>query len=195
MDEAMTPSRLSRLRDLSRTAAFELRRVLGWPGLAGAVALAIAAALWCAVPAFRADTRSVHESVRLARAAKTSHLGSDVHADDQAHLLATLPELFPSFGQNGDDVATILAQARAANLTLGSAQYQIGGDRSGPFTTYQVLLPVKDRYVSIRRFVALVLDNVPNSALQEIHVERPAVNGDVLEARIRFDLIYRASRS
>ncbi|HWX11948.1 MAG TPA: hypothetical protein VNZ04_08105, partial [Trinickia sp.] len=145
----------SRLRDLSRTAGFELRRVFGWPGLAGAVALAIAAAAWCAVPAFQADTRSVHESVRLARAAKTSHPERDDHADDQAHLLATLPELFPSFAKNGNDVATILAQAHAANLTLGSAQYQIGGDRTGPFTTYQVLLPVKDRYVSIRRFVAL----------------------------------------
>lgn len=188
----MTPGRL---RDLSRTAGFEVRRVLGWPGLAGAVVLAVAAAAASAVPALNVDTQSVRESVRLARAAKPSAPTRQAHAEDQAHLLATLPELFPSFAQNGDDVATILAQARAANLMLGSAQYQIGGDRSGPFTTYQVLLPVKDRYVSIRRFVALVIDSVPNAALQEIHVERPAVGGDVLEARIRFDLIYRASRS
>lgn len=187
--------RATQLRDLSRTAGFELRRVFGWPGLAGAVALAIAAAAASAVPALKDDTQSVRESVRLARAANASGPARAVRVDDQAHVLATLPELVPSFAQNGDDVATILAQAHAANLTLGSAQYQIGGDRSGPFTTYQVLLPVKDRYGAIRRFVALVLDRVPNAALQEIHVERPAVNGDVLEARIRFDLIYRASRS
>ncbi len=61
--------------------------------------------------------------------------------------------------------------------------------------TWDFLLPVKDRYVSIRRFVALVLNNIPNAALQEIHVDRPAVSGDVLEARIRFDLIYKGGSS
>jgi hypothetical protein len=192
MEKAM---RASRLGDLARTARFELRRSFGWPGLAGAAVLAVAAAASSAVPALNADTRSVRERIVLAHAAKAAHPEHRRHADDPAQVLAALPELFPSFAQNGDDVATILAQAHAANLTLGSAQYQVGGDRSGPFTTYQVLLPVKDRYVSIRRFVALVLDSVPNAALQEIHVERPAVNGDVLEARIRFNLIYRASRS
>ena len=110
-------------------------------------------------------------------------------------MLDSLPERFPRFAQSSDDVAAILAQARAANLTLGSAQYQVGGDRTSAYTTYQVLLPVKDRYVAIRRFVALVLNTLPNAALQEIHVERPAVSGDVLEARIRFDLIYKGSRS
>ncbi len=186
----------SRLRDFLKTAGFELRRVFGWPGLAGTMALVIAAAAAGAVPALKSDTQSARERIRLVRAAaKASHQHSVTHDDDQAHVLAALPELVPSFAQNGDDVATILAQAHVTNVTLGSAQYQIGGDRSGPFTTYQVLLPVKDHYVNIRRFVALVLDSVPNAALQEIHVERPAVNGDVLEARIRFDLIYRASRS
>ena len=186
---------MNRLTDASRTAEFELRRLFGWPGLAGAAVLALAAAALGAIPALNADTHSVREGIALARAEKSPHSARTTPAEDQAQVLAALPSLFPPFAQNGEDVATILAQAHAANLTLGSAQYQVGGDRSGPFTTYQVLLPVKDRYVSIRRFVALVLDSLPNAALQEIHVERPAVNGDVLEARIRFNLIYRASRS
>jgi hypothetical protein len=192
MEKAMSAGPL---RELTRTAGFELRRVLGWPGLAGALVLAAAAMAASAVSALDVDTQSAREHARVARVAKASQPARESQADDEAHLLATLPELFPSFAKSGDDVATILAQAQAANLTLGSAQYQIGGDRAGPLTTYQVLLPVKDRYVSIRRFVALVLNSVPNAALQEIHVERPAVGGDVLDARIRFDLIYRASRS
>ncbi|MGD7086125.1 hypothetical protein ACQCR9_26665, partial [Ralstonia pseudosolanacearum] len=140
-------------------------------------------------------TRELHHQAQLARAAAAQAAAHAARADSDAQLLDTLPERFPLFAQSSDDVATILAQARAVNLTLGSAQYQIGADRSGAYTTYQVLLPVKDRYVAIRRFVALVLNSLPNAALQEIHVERPAVSGDVLDARIRFDLIYRASRS
>jgi hypothetical protein len=184
----------NRLRNLLQTARFELRRVFGWPGLAAAVVLAVAAGAWWAAPAVESGTRELRESARLALAAKVLHPERDARATEYAQLLDTLPELFPVFVQSGDDIAAILAQARAANLTLGSAQYQIGADRTGAFTSYQVVLPVKDRYVAIRRFVALVLNNVPNAALQEIHVERPAVSGDVLEARIRFDLIYRASR-
>jgi len=186
---------VERLRDWLLTARFELRRVFGWPGLAGAAVLAAAVAVWCARPAVDSDTLELRDSARLARAEKALDRARVAHASSDAQRLDTLPELFPPFAQSGNDIATILAQAHAANVTLGSAQYQIGGDRTGRFTNYQVLLPVKDQYVAIRRFVALVLNSVPNAALQEIHVERPAVSGDVLEARIRFDLIYRASRS
>lgn len=186
---------VTRLRDLLSTMQFALRRTFGWTGLAGAMLLAIAAATRLATPALESSTRELHHKTQLARAMAAQSAAHDVRADSDARLLTTLPERFPLFARSSDDVATILAQARAANLTLGSAQYQVGADRSGAYTTYQVLLPVKDRYVAIRRFVALVLNNLPNAALQEIHVERPAVSGDVLEARIRFDLIYKASRS
>ncbi|KVP62880.1 hypothetical protein WJ92_07850 [Burkholderia ubonensis] len=46
----------------------------------------------------------------------------------------------------------------------------------------------------LRQFVARVLNNVPNAALQEIHVARPAVNGNVLDARVRFELVYRSAQ-
>nr|CUV57627.1 conserved protein of unknown function [Ralstonia solanacearum] len=183
------------LRDPLLAVQFALRRGFGWTGLAGAVLLAVAAAARLATPALESGTRELHHQAQLARAAAAQAAAHAARADSDAQLLDTLPERFPLFAQSSDDVATILAQARAVNLTLGSAQYQIGADRSGAYTTYQVLLPVKDRYVAIRRFVALVLNSLPNAALQEIHVERPAVSGDVLDARIRFDLIYRASRS
>jgi hypothetical protein len=193
MEKAMMSAR--QMRDWACTAQFDLWRLLGWPGFAGVALLLAVVMAVCAVFALNADTRHVRAAIAMVRTAKAMHPDRRKPADDPARVLATLPSLFPPFAQNGKDVATILEQAHAANLTLGSAQYQVGADRSGPFTTYQVLLPVKDRYVAIRRFVALVLDSVPNAALQEIHVERAAVSGDVLEARIRFNLIYRASRS
>lgn len=187
--------RTMRVRDLLLTLRFELRRVFGLPGLAGAVMLGVALAAWWATPIIESGTRELRDSARLARSSmKAMHRDQDAHGAGDVQSLDTLPALFPTFAQSGDDIAAILDQARAASLTLGSAQYQLGSERNGRFTSYQVLLPVKDRYVTIRRFVALVLNNVPNAALQEIHAERPAVSGDVLEARISFDLIYRTSR-
>ena len=185
----------TRLRDLLLTLQFRLRRMFGWTGLAGAAMLAAAAATWCAAPMLDASTRALHQRAQLAKAAAAQSAVRDARLVSDAQLLEMLPEWFPPFAQSSDDVAAILAQAHTAGLTLGSAQYQIGNDRSGAYLSYQVLLPVKDRYVSIRRFVALVLNNIPNAALQEIHVDRPAVSGDVLEARIRFDLIYKGGSS
>ncbi len=96
--------------------------------------------------------------------------------------------------EGGEDLTVIFAQARESHLTLGSAQYQFSAEPGARFVRYQVTLPVKDQYGAIRRFIASVLNSVPNAALQEIHVERPAVDGNQIEARIRFALIYRTER-
>ncbi|GAB3626140.1 hypothetical protein PTE30175_00862 [Pandoraea terrae] len=179
-------------QDLLLTLRFELRRLFGVPGLLGSVLLAAGLAMWFAIPVVESSTRVLLERTRLAHLERL-HASERVLVSTNAWSPDKLPGLFPVFTQSGNDIDVIFEQARQSNLTLGSAQYQIVADRSGQFTHYQVLLPVKDRYGVIRRFVALVLNNVPNAALQEIHVERPAVDGDVLEASIRFDLIYRTS--
>jgi hypothetical protein len=106
-----------------------------------------------------------------------------------------LPDLLSTFDESGNDISIILARAQEMHLTLGSAHYQVAAETSSRFKHYQVLLPVKDQYVTIRRFIAAVLNSVPNAALQEIHVERPAVGDNTLDARIRFDLIYRTNGS
>jgi hypothetical protein len=111
-----------------------------------------------------------------------------------AIALDALPDLFPGFTQSANDIASILAQARESNLTLGTAEYQVMTESGARFTRYRVMLPVKDQYSTIRHFLAAVLNNVPNAALQEIHVERPAVDGNILDARVRFELVYRTAQ-
>lgn len=182
-----------RLADLLLTLHFELRRSLGVPGLLGALALAAAALTWTAIPTVDAQTKGLLENARQAGTAKARHPDDAGRAAAEVNSLAKLPALFSTFAESGNDIAVIFAQARESHLTLGSAQYQIATEAGARFTHYQVLFPVKDQYGTIRRFVASVLNSVPNAALQEIHVERPAVDGNVLEARIRFDLIYRTN--
>jgi hypothetical protein len=185
---------IDRLRDLLQTLRFELRRTLGVPGLVGGLALGAAVLAWSSVPAVESATRDLLYSARQARSAKARQPDDAVRASVDAHSLDNLPDLFSTFAASGDDIALIFAHAQQNHLTLGSAQYQVTAEPGARFTRYQVLLPVKDQYGTIRRFVASILNSVPNAALQEIHVERPAVDGNVLDARIRFDLIYRTSR-
>ncbi|QCP51989.1 hypothetical protein FAZ95_22550 [Trinickia violacea] len=182
------------LRDMLLTLRFELRRSYGLPGLLGALMI-VAAALMCAeISSVDADTKEMQDPARLALAAKAQHLADTRSVEGDAIALDALPELFPRFSQSADDIAAIFEQAHGSNLTLGSAEYQVNTDAGTRFTRYQVMLPVKDQYSAIRHFLASVLNSVPNAALREIHVERPAVDGNILDARVRFELIYRSAQ-
>jgi len=191
MEKAMSTGRLA---DLWWTLRFEWRRTLGLPGLLGALALAAAAVAWSSVPIVESGTRELMRGAMQARSARAPHHDEAGTASADARSLDKLPDMFSTFAQSGDDIALIFEQAQQSHLTLGSAQYQLASEAGSRFVRYQVLLPVKDQYATIRRFIASVLNSVPNAALQEIHVERPAVDGSQLEARIRFDLIYRTGR-
>jgi hypothetical protein len=182
------------INDRLLTLRFEMQRAFGLPGLLGALVLGAAVVIAMTIPRVESSTREQMDPASPARIAKTPRADAARAPVVDAVVLKTLPELFPGFAQSADDIATILAQARDSNLTLGSAEYLVTNDSGARFVRYQMLLPVKDQYGSIRRFLASVLNTVPNAALREIHVERPAVEGNVLDARVRFELIYRAAR-
>ncbi|AXL49064.1 membrane protein [Paraburkholderia caffeinilytica] len=185
------------LQDLLLTLRFEMQRSFGLPGLLGALMIGAAAIVCASTPSVDSGTRELREMqdpARVARTANAHRPAGERGVAADAVPLDTLPGLFPGFTQSADDIAAILAQARDSNLTLGSAEYQVTTEAGAPFTRYQVLLPVKDQYSAIRRFLAAVLNNVPNAALQAIHVERPAVDGNILDARVRFELIYRTAQ-
>jgi hypothetical protein len=185
------------LRDALLTLRFEMRRSLGLPGLLGALMIGAAVIVVATIPGVESQTHEMHDmqdSARVARTANAHRLVDRHGAAVDAVALDSLPTLFPGFAQSADDIALIFAQARDSNLTLGSAEYQVTTESGAHFTRYQVMLPVKDQYSAIRRFLASVLNKVPNAALQEIHVERPAVDGNILDARVRFELIYRTAQ-
>jgi hypothetical protein len=182
------------LREHLLTLRFELTRRFGLPGLVGLVLLCAAAVVVNSTVRVRNDTRELSNDARSMHAAKKPHVTDGAGPRNDAAMLETLPDLFPGFANSADDIAAILAHARESNLTIGSADYLVVADSGGRYVRYQMLLPVKDQYGTIRRFLASVLNSVPNAALREIHVERPAIDGNVLDARVRFELVYRTAR-
>lgn len=183
------------LRDRLLTLRFELARRFGIAGLAGVLLLCSALIAMNGAMRMRADTLGLASSdARPTTAAKKSSAESEAHSYADSAMLASLPELFPPFARSADDIAAILAHASENSLTVGSAEYLVVAESGGRYVRYQMLLPVKDQYGAIRRFLASVLNNLPNAALREIHVERPAVDGSVLDARVRFELVYGTAR-
>jgi hypothetical protein len=182
------------LRDRLLTLRFELARRFGIAGLAGMVVLCAAVVAMNGAMRMRADTLGLASEARPATEPKKPSAESEAHSYADAAMLASLPELFPPFARSADDIAAILARASENNLTVGSAEYLVVAESGGKYVRYQMLLPVKDQYGAIRRFLASVLNSLPNAALREIHVERPAVDGSVLDARVRFELVYGTAR-
>lgn len=183
-----------RFADRLLTLRFEWRRAFGLPGLAGVLMLGAAAITYAAIAGVESDTRAMLAPASVVRAAP-GHRRVDVRGTAaDATPLDALPALFPASSQSAEDIASIFEQARDSHLTLGSAEYQMTTESGGRFARYQVLLPVKDQYGAIRHFLASVLNNVPNAALQEIHVEHPAVGSSILDARVRFELVYRSAQ-
>ncbi|WP_321822145.1 MULTISPECIES: hypothetical protein [unclassified Burkholderia] len=183
-----------RFADRLLTLRFAWRRAFGLPGLAGILMLGAAGITYAALAGVEADTRAMQVPAGVVRAAR-GHRPADVRGTAaDVTTLDTLPALFPRFSQSADDIASIFEQARDSHLALGSAEYQMTTESGARFTRYQVMLPVKDQYGAIRHFLASVLNHVPNAALQEIHVERPAVGSSILDARVRFELVYRSAQ-
>jgi hypothetical protein len=182
------------LRERCLTLRFELMRRFGAAGLAGIALLCAAAVVADSAMRMQSDTLELSNEVRPASAAKKAEVARDARSYADTAVLASLPDLFPRFAHSADDIAAILAHARDSNLSVGSAEYLVVADPGGRYVRYQMLLPIKDQYVTIRRFLASVLNSVPNAALREIHVERPAVDGSVLDARVRFELVYATAR-
>jgi len=185
-----------RFADRLLTLRFAWRRAFGLPGLAGILMLGAAGITYAAIAGVESDTRAMQAPAGVVRAVR-GHRPADVRgaaAAADATTLDMLPALFPRFSQSADDIASIFEQARDSHLALGSAEYQMTTESGSRFMRYQVLLPVKDQYGAIRHFLASVLNNVPNAALQEIHVERPAVGSSMLDARVRFELVYRSAQ-
>lgn len=182
------------LRERLLTLRFELARRFGMAGLVCLALLCGAAVVADSALRMQAETSSLLNQVRPTRAAQKQQIDERARSDADAAMLELLPDLFPSFAGSADDIAAILAHASENNLTVGSAEYLVVAESGGRYVRYQMLLPVKDQYGTIRRFLASVLNGVPNAALREIHVERPAVDGNVLDARVRFELVYGTAR-
>ncbi|KVC49701.1 hypothetical protein WS58_06625 [Burkholderia pseudomultivorans] len=185
---------IDRFADRLLTLRFAWRRAFGLPGLAGLLMLGAAGITCAAIAGVDSDTRAMLAPSGVVRAAHGHRPVEASGTAADAIALDALPALFPRASQSADDIAAIFEQARDSHLTLGSAEYQMTTESGGRFERYQVLLPVKDQYGAIRHFLASVLNHVPNAALQEIHVERPAVGSSILDARVRFELVYRSAQ-
>lgn len=163
------------------------RRLLGWPGACGAGGLAACLALYVLVvhPAqqrletARHNASSVQE--RLARAGQALHDGTRP-VDEQ---LAAFYRIFPSERDVTEWIGKIAAIAERDGLALEQADYKAERGPTGKLVRFQMNLPLRGEYQTIRRFLSDLRAEIPIVSLEQVQFERQKIGDPLVDAKVR----------
>lgn len=103
-------------------------------------------------------------------------------------------DALPRVDQRGQQVRLLIERARDAGVTMERADYAVQADTSLPISRMNVSVPVQGSYAAVRRFLAGVLNDVPNAALESLQLERSDTRADELRATARLMLLYRTDQ-
>lgn len=170
------------------------RRTVRRVGLGGPVAAAlviVAAVLAAALPRLDAEQRMdrLELAARAAALAARPHAGPPERGEDR---LAGYVGAFPLSSQIAADLRGIYASAERHRVSLPKGEYQLKNDPGSVFETYTVTLPIHAEYGLVKGFAASVLLALPHASLDELRLSREGSDVEVLDAVVRFTLIYRS---
>ena len=179
-----------RIRRLGR-AVYER---LGVIGLIGVGLLLLAASLALYAPPLEREAEELRASAERTRGHLEEARRRRLLQPEASQQAAMLREWIPTLDRANADLRLVFDAATRSHISLTKGEYALlNADDASELRRFEVVLPVRDRYVTIKAFVAEVLKAVPNASLAELRIERTAANVEVLDARIRFRLFYKAS--
>lgn len=167
---------------------------LGIVGVAGAALFAIAIALGLYAPPLEHEAQALRES-----ADRTRQLLDEARRPEALQSVAAVAsprglDWIPEIGNANSEMRRVFDAAQKTHVKLPRGEYALvkAGEADG-LRRYEVVLPVKERYATIKAFVAEVLNSMPHASLAELHIERESAQVEMLDARIRFALFFRSS--
>jgi hypothetical protein len=171
---------------------FQLLRFLGVHGLLG-VLLLMSAVLTGHLLAPLASTQNAVLKQALQTARDSAARASDQRRSvpNSAAQLQNLWDWLPPLASNAMDIQKLFDLAKQGGVVLGKADYQITIEPSAQFVRYQVTLPIKEHYLTVRRFAADALNTLPHLALDELQFSRIQASTDLVDAQLRLTFFYK----
>ena len=99
--------------------------------------------------------------------------------------LAAFYRIFPSEHDATDWIGKIAAIAQRDGLALQQAEYKAERDKTGKLTRFQMSLPLKGEYQTIRRFLSDLRAEIPIVSLEQVQFERQKVGDPLVDAKVR----------
>jgi hypothetical protein len=185
---------MNRLRSLVLTLRYAFARRVGWPGLAGIFLIGLALLIVLVVaPRWKKNAGEIKLQSEVALLNLTRARLEHPILPKTSEQLDRFTASFPTIDRNASDLRRLVEQAQLANFDLVTGEYHVSDSEGTDFVSYEVVLPVTGSYGAVRRFIAGVLNAIPNASLAELHIERAAVNNTVQDTRIHFTFVYRGA--
>jgi hypothetical protein len=112
-------------------------------------------------------------------------------APRQANPHEALARFYGRFAAPAEVLGALDAVFNAAareQVALDAGEYRVSREQGARLARYQIVLPVKGSYRSIRRFVVRALNNVPGLALDDLALRRDSTTSANVEARVQLTL-------
>jgi hypothetical protein len=115
----------------------------------------------------------------------------------QADSHEALARFYGRFAAPAEVLGALDAVFNAAareQLALDAGEYRVTREQGARLQRYQIVLPVKGSYRSVRRFVVRALNNVPGLALDDLALRRESTTSTSVEARVQLTLYMGAGQ-
>jgi hypothetical protein len=162
----------------------------GWPAVLGLALIAAAMGLqWLGVDSLRGQTAELRaETVALRQRSSQRPKQDDASVKRLTDFYAGLPAASVAL----DAVELIHQSAAKAGVKLATGEYRQVREGSSALLRYQLTLPARASYPSLRLWLDDVMNTLPSCALDEISFRRDDVGSESVEARLRLTLFMRA---
>jgi hypothetical protein len=98
---------------------------------------------------------------------------------------------FPTMAQGADDLEAIFLSAERHGVRLNKGEYQLKQEAGAPLIALRATFPIKADYRHLKDFTSDVLKTLPHAAMEELRMARSDASNPVLDASVRFSLVYR----
>lgn len=170
----------------------QLRERFGTFGLVGIGLLLLALGLGVYAPQLTREAEDLRGQIDNTRGRLDDARRELAQRPGSAQRAAQLRESFPLVDHATADLRVIFDTAQKNRVELVKGEYALSqAEDAIRLRRLEVTFPLKERYVTIKSFVAGVLNAVPHASLAELRLERSAANVDQIDARVHFTLFYR----
>lgn len=167
-------------------------RALGYAGPAALLLLVVATAVALWLPRLDRDRERTRADLAERSSTLRARGATQLREPSGDERLAQYVEAFPLPEQMAADLGRIYASAAQHKVELLKGEYQLKEETGSPFVTYVVTLPVHAEYGLVKAFASNVLLDLPHASLDELRLSRETAEVEVLDAVVRFTLVYRS---
>lgn len=194
----LASDRCAQLCGLSSAALTECLRwmarrwlsILGWPGVTAIGLLFVLPPFYFSAIAPAQERLEAARNSTLTLREQILHAGKSLagvrRTPDQQ--LAEFYRIFPEERSSPLWLKKLVALAEKNGLGLNEGEYKATRDKTGRLMRLQLVLPVKGEYRQIRRFLAMLSEEIPIIALENVQFTRHNIADSTVDARIRLAL-------